>query len=851
MRSYRLTRRAGRLSPPLVLERLEDRVVPGFLAPLAFDAGQTVGSIVAGDFTGSGRLDVAVSGLNYRGSTVSVLLGNGDGSFQPARTYPTGTGSVFVAEGDFNGDGILDLAVAGGVGTNKVSVLLGNGDGSFQAPRLFSAGNNPTAVAVGDFTGSGHRDLAVANYDDNTVSVLVGNGDGSFQPARNFTVGTAPDSLAVGHFTGSGHRDLAVANYADNTVSVLVGNGDGNFQPARNFSVGYHPVSVAVGDLRGNGTSDLVVGDTTYQYQPSQLSILLGNGDGTFQDAQNITVGGHPYSVTVTDLNGDGHPDLVVAGGGLFGGMAVLLGNGDGTFGAPQQFNTGYGAVSVVAGNFADSGHLDLALANSDGNVSVLVGNGDGTLQVAPSYPYAGGDPAIYATHSVVVGDFAGNGIADLAVGSASGGSNAVSVFMGNGDGTFQPAQNYALGGEPIKVVAADFNGDGNLDLAVLNIRASGWAVSVLLGNGDGSFQPPLNYAVDRFTNNMAVGDFGGDGLPDIVVYGGQVGTFAVRVLLGNGDGTFQPGPVFRIGGAPIVTGDFTGAGHVDIIAGNYLIQGNGDDTFQPPRALGNIGFGAQVTGDFAGNGHLGFAAVEGYNGSRVSVVLGNGDGTFQAPQYYNVGAGPTSVAVDDFNSDGIPDLAIAGFGGVRVLLGNGDGTFRVQRVGYLAGFVPASVAAGEFDGDGYPDLAVANGLADGGSQNVSILLNDGAWPGGGAPGAHRPPGAGRSNRALPIPAASPAAPGLSVAEWVRFYPNSGATPPPSGSTPTLGNGQLLSAAGVDNSWTRVPASVVSALAPAEHTWIPTRTLRTTQRLVDHLFAAAPSGWLWDESAGA
>jgi hypothetical protein len=276
----------------------------------AFPAGSSPRSVAVGDFNGDGKLDLAVA--NYGSNTVSVLLGKGDGSFLPAQSYSAGSYPHAVAVGDFNGDGIPDLAVADGAGT--VSILLGNGDGTFRAPVSFAAGKVPASVAVGDFNGDGLPDLAVANegsvpnYNDSSVSVLLGNGDGSFQAAVNYAAGKDPKAVAVGDFNGDGTPDLAVANFLSNTVSVLLGNGDGSFLPAINSPAGSSPWSVAVADFNGDGAADLAVADD------GCVRVLLGNGDGTFQTTLiSYLAGSWLRSVEVGDFNGDGAADLAVA----------------------------------------------------------------------------------------------------------------------------------------------------------------------------------------------------------------------------------------------------------------------------------------------------------------------------------------------------------------------------------------------------------------------------------------------------------------------------------------------------------------------------------------------------------
>src|SRR5437870_4029868 len=352
-------------------------------------------------------------------------------SFTSSGEFPVGTNPQWVAVGDFNGDGIQDLAVAN-AGSSTVSVLLGNGDGTFRPARTFAAGTTPKAVAVGDFNGDGKLDLATASTGSNGVSVLLGNGDGTFQAPRGFPAGSGPNFLAVGDFNGDGVQDLATANFgsdtpADTTVSVLLGNGDGTFRPPQTFGVGRGPVWVAAGDFNGDGKLDLAVpnfGDTT-------VSVLLGNGDGTFQAARNFPAGGSgPASVAVGDFNGDGRQDLAVTlyGDGSGNTIAVLLGNGDGTFRAPLIFGVGLGPVSSAVADFNGDGVQDLAVANWDRNagrtVSLLLGNGDGTFQAAQTF-LAGQGVA-----SVAVGDFDGNGKPDLAAGNYGGGT--VSLLMNN-----------------------------------------------------------------------------------------------------------------------------------------------------------------------------------------------------------------------------------------------------------------------------------------------------------------------------------------------------------------------------------------------------------------------------------
>ena len=327
--------------------------------------------VVTADFNGDGKLDLAVA--NMTDGTVTILLGNGDGTFTKKSTLTAGSGANWLAVGDFNEDGKLDLAVAnsGSTGSGGVTILLGNGDGTFTTGASLTTGEGPFAIVTADFNKDGHLDLAVSNANSNTVTVLLGTGSGTFSLASTPAVGGMPQVLVVGDFNEDGKLDLAVSNESDNTVSVLLGNADGTFQTQSVFSSGGttgFPIGLMAADFNGDGHLDLAA------VNASDVGILLGSGTGTFTLRSDPSTGSNFLISGVTgDYNGDGKLDIVVADQSS-GQAFLLLGNGDGTFGTIVTFTVGSGAYDVATADFNGDGALDLAITNSTStNVSIFL----------------------------------------------------------------------------------------------------------------------------------------------------------------------------------------------------------------------------------------------------------------------------------------------------------------------------------------------------------------------------------------------------------------------------------------------------------------------------------------------
>ncbi len=355
-----------------------------FLPPSDIVIGRPIFSVSSGDVNSDGVPDLALVSrdIAYGRSVLSVIPGTGSGTFGTPIDLPIRPGNQWADAivGDVNGDGKADLAVTDGAWHSGcgsydgvVSVLVGDGTGSFGPPSDYCVGANPTASAIGDLDGDGIADIVVVNTYGASVSVLLGTGGGSFGARTDFPTGGGPASIALADLNGDGKLDIVTAGGA-NAVSVLLGSGTGGFGAKTDFTTGGQPMSVAVGDLNGDGHLDLV----TANWADGTVSVLLSTGTGAFGASTDLPSGTESQSVVIGDLNGDGKLDLAVAN---FFGVSVLLGRGSGDFVAKTDTPTGRGLWEVV-GDFNADGRPDLAVAKDGGNsgysslnrISILLG---------------------------------------------------------------------------------------------------------------------------------------------------------------------------------------------------------------------------------------------------------------------------------------------------------------------------------------------------------------------------------------------------------------------------------------------------------------------------------------------
>jgi hypothetical protein len=478
------------------------------------------------------------SGAGFFDRSLTVIVGPAaarqnpvptvDQPVKPASAIPGGSGFALTV----NGAGFNAASVVKWNGNPLVTTFVSSAQLTAIVPSSNIASQGTASIVVTNPTPGGGT--------SNTMLFPVAPSRGSVAFGRtNFAGGNVPVGLVAGDLNHDGAFDFVASNFGDNTVSVFLGNGHGTFSPKQDYATGVAPGIPVVADLNGDGILDLAVPNlncpTTAASCVSPLlngsiSILLGNGDGTFKSHVDYVAGPWTTAVVTGDINGDGKLDLIAVNGTCPGApcgttsssISVLLGNGDGTFRSPVNYTVGLrpGLGSAVVGDFNGDGRLDVATANDfDSTVSILLGNGDGTFQAQKVFPI--GVPPVVQ----------GGGV------------------------------------RPVGMITADLNNDGKLDLAVAN--EVGNSVSILLGNGDGTFKPEVDYTTDHDPQELAVGDLNGDGILDLIVTNANSNT--ISLYMGRGDGTFQPQVEFATGGTPsgIVDADFDGDGRLDIATAN------------------------------------------------------------------------------------------------------------------------------------------------------------------------------------------------------------------------------------------------------------------------------------------
>jgi hypothetical protein len=693
---------------------------PLFPGPLPFTT-----SVVLADFDSDGRLDLGTTGLGNTG--VAAALGDGAGGFTAFTPFGVPQDPFALAAGDFDGDGRPDL-VGSGTPVNQAVLLVNlfglpcpNASfaraGRLQVPLSV---NTTWAVVAGDWDGDAVPDLAVAG--NSTISILPGDGTLAFAAPTNIPLSPgaiSPNdrrSLVVADFNLDSRPDLATVNPTsgfanDDSLGVVLNAGGGAFAaPAFVLlPINANPWGVVAGDFNRDGAPDLVSADRG----SVTLTFFPGLGDGTFGAPTTTPAGlGGLAAIAAADIDGDQRLDVAVAHDSS---NLVRWYQGDGTGGFSLGGSVAVGSTpqSVDLGDLNGDSRPDLAVANTlDDTVSVALNTG---AAFGPAVTYAVGDEPLW----VRIGPADDDGDADLVVPGRS--TDDVTVLLNDGSGAFPTST--LVGGyqEPTAAIVLDADRNGRSDLAVVNGNLAG-SLIVLPGDGLGGFGPrqvsPPTGAVGP--RSVASGDFNRDSRPDLVTLDTAVNDMSF--LKGLGDGTFDPPVAFPTGIVSpqgLGVGDFNGDGALDVVVGASgttavsLLRGDGAGGFLAPLAIPSSASGTSpygiAVGDFDRDGKLDFTRV---TSTAATTHYGDGTGVFVAELSTTVGPSPADIVVLDFDRDGILDLAVSSYLGNTVWLLKGSGArlsppFTRQLPDLVTNAFPAGLAAGDVDNDGVTDLVV------------------------------------------------------------------------------------------------------------------------------------------------
>jgi hypothetical protein len=637
--------------------------------------------ISSADLNNDGKMDIFVGGNS--GSVVS-LLGNGNGTFASATAIGTTTSTSRVTQADVNGDGFLDVMTNdSGGGTSSVKLFLSNGNGTFKAAATAVASSTAffEAVELKDVNNDGKMDFIAGDYNTGNVYVGLGNGNGTFATAATFGTGVIGAArladLDAADINNDGAMDIVGVDYSANTVSVLLGNGNGTFKTRVSYASIGDVRDIDLADVTGDGVVDIVGGSI----DALKVGIWTGTGNGTFSAVQSMAAGGQAWRVTLSDTNNDGTKDFIVS---YNAGITTFTGNG--------QYS-----------------------------VNIQTGNGNGTFKTTDAMAAVGVTNPNNA--SFASGDFNQDNKTDILLSTDTG----VFLYSGNGSGTFADATTYeatlSTGGGPI--LTTDVNNDGQLDTLAISLDPS----------GQFSTTAP-DYLLDKY-GEVAYGDFNEDGITDLIATNQETDATGGpnpygTIFLGNGNGSYKVGSTFTITSGGVATiveevlvADINGDGLDDLVTANgydntmTTMLGNGNGTFKAGTNLTGANAGGRITSiafaDYNGDGKKDLIYNDVLN-SRVGVFTGNGNGTFNTSiSSYSLGtARPDKIITAELDGDaGVEILAVnAASSRLTAFLGNGNGTFETSSTALITLVGGAAetldIEAADFDNDGKIDVAAS-----------------------------------------------------------------------------------------------------------------------------------------------
>jgi PKD repeat protein len=652
----------------------------------------------------------------------AITMTNPDSiAFAPPVRYDVGMVPGGLCVADFSGDGFVDVATAN-TGDGTISVLIGGGEGTFGGRVDYPAGNWVHSVAAADFNNDGHPDIVASSSESNYIGVYLNNGDGTFQSAVTYSTGNYPRNVACSDFDGDGFVDIAVPNSLDTTLFVFFNVGDGTFLPASQFGCGARGIGIGVADLNGDLLPDIAISN----HEHSTFSVLINNGDRTFQPRDVINSRQYVHQMDIADIDGDGDKDIVVPDNASGENIEVFTNDGTGHFTLSASYSAGLGSGYVALANLDGDAHPDIvAGASWENTLRYYRNNGLGGFGQAVSY-------ALQAKPEFpVCADFDNDGDMDVAFVTGMSGDNSLYVLLNQricpNCIPFAPPVEYTVSATPAVIVAADLNGNGHQDLVVSNMTSN--SLSILWGAGTGQFPNITDMQVGSNPYGMCIGDFDKDGDKDLALV--TFGDAKLSIYVNDGSGTLTLSHSYDTGNNSrgVATGDFNNDGYLDLCVANmwsssvsvYLNKGDGSlhDGVQYPTGWECHGV---FCGDFNGDNVMDIAACNGSNGAgSVSILLNDGTGLFQPAVTYPVGNSTRIVAGADLDGDGDIDLAVPARQDNNVsILTNTGGLFAITAT-LPANGGPNDCALADLDGTSGIDIAIPSA-----SGVVTIYRNSG-----------------------------------------------------------------------------------------------------------------------------
>lgn len=692
-----------------------------FPSPIALPFPISITDVTVADFNLDGIPDIAAAGFEFDGGTAYLVLGTGGGSFAEPVELEMSVEPNGILAADFNNDEIPDLAT---IGTN-LAVRLGLGDGTFAAATFKGAGSLPRGLDAGDIDSDGNLDLAIAALNSNQVRIWRGDGDGDFSSPTSHVTGNQPLDLVLADLDDDGDLDVCAANLSSNYVSVFFNDGQGVFGDQVLIDVEDGQGDVAVADLNADGEPDLIA--THSLDEPfDEVSVLLGQGNGTFGPPTRFFAGETPSDIIVQDANGDGHLDVFVQND-VPTDVALLLGDGTGTLGPPFRYGTAGSTGGLVVADVTEDGLPDL----------VVGGVGVDTISISPGL---GGGEFVGSrrvglsknANTAALADFNNDGLVDIA-----GVSSAVTVALNIGDDRWVQTSTHAIDGA-FSISAGDFDGDGNQDLVAANVSSDD--LSILYGLGNGDFEPEIRVVAGDRPTAVVAHDFNSDGRDDMAVVNELDAD--MLVYLSNGSG-FDAPLSYDVSATPdfLIAEDITGDHIADLIVvhddqGNIrLFEGHPFGAFfeLPPVIVAPELANEVDVADVDQDGHADLVILL---GDLLYVKRGFGDGTFDTEEVYEFDEFHRSLAAAEFTGDGWPDVVAvkASADEATFLQGVGDGTLEILPEPLPECRLPRSIVRFDVNQDGALDLVTTCN----GGPSVSVHLNTCA----GCPADHNGDGA-------------------------------------------------------------------------------------------------------------